>query len=354
MLGAKRDGCRKRRPSLWLIWKPALCFCSLLPPGELCDVVADVLAALVEALELGLGKVEGVDLLDALGADHARERGVDALLAVLAGHEGGGGEHGVLVVEHGGADARGGVGNGVLGAALAGVGHVASLARELLDLHVVKGVLLGVLGLELGELLAGDRGGLEGGQLAKTVLADHVGVDGLGAHADLLGDLGVQARGVQTAAGADDLLGVVVGEVPDLGAYHVAGVGDGDEDALKAGVDDAVGKGAGGVGGKEQLAVAVARRKRHLAGGVDHDVAACELLVAVAAVDDLGVIGNKGEGVAQVLNLGGDLLLIDIAEVQLVGDALEQQAVGNVGAHVALTDDTDLARLVHKRVLSAE
>ena len=62
--------------------------------------------------------------------------------------------------------------------------------------------------------------------------------------------------------------------MPQLGAHDVAGVGDAHEDAVKAGVDDALGKGAGGVGGKEQLAVAVAGGQRDLAGGVDDDVAA--------------------------------------------------------------------------------
>ena len=102
----------------------------------------------------------------------------------------------MLVMQHGGANARGGVGDGVLGALLALVGYVAALACELLDLHVVKGVLVGVLGLKLVKALAGDGRGLKGGQLAKAVLADHVGVDGLGAHADLLGNLGAQAGGV--------------------------------------------------------------------------------------------------------------------------------------------------------------
>ena len=90
------------------------------------------------------------------------------------------------------------------------------------------------------------------------MLADHVGVDGLGAHADLLGDLGAQAGGVQAAARADDLLGIVAGQMPQFGAHDVAGVGYAHKDAVEAGVDDTFSKGAGGVGGKEQLTVAVA------------------------------------------------------------------------------------------------
>ena len=153
-----------------------------------------MLAALVEALKLVLGQIERIDLLDAFGADYARQGGEDALLAILAGHERGGGEHGVLVVQHGGADTRGGVGDGVLGALLAGVCHIAALACEFLDLHVIERVLLGVLGLELAELFAGDGRRLERADLAEAVFADHVRVDGLGRDVDLLGDLGTQAR----------------------------------------------------------------------------------------------------------------------------------------------------------------
>ena len=142
--------------------------------------------------------------------------------------------------------------------------------------------------------------------------------------------------------------------MPQLGAHDVAGVGDAHEDAVKAGVDDALGKGAGGVGGKEQLAVAVAGGQRDLAGSVDDDVAAGKLLVVVVAVDDLGVVRDKRKGVAQVLDLGRHFGLVDIAQVQLIGNALHEQAVGDMCSYVALADHTDLTRLVHIRILSAE
>ena len=72
-----------------------------LPPGKLGDVITDVLAALMEAFELGIGEVESVDLLDALGTNYAGERREDALFAILAAHEGGCGKYGVLVVQGG-------------------------------------------------------------------------------------------------------------------------------------------------------------------------------------------------------------------------------------------------------------
>ena len=301
----------------------------------------------MEALLLFLGEVGREDHLHALGADEARQRGEDALLAILAGHEGGDVDDGVLVVQDGRADASRAVGDGVLGALLALVDHVAALLGTLLDLGLVEAELLGVLLGELLDGLAGDGGRLPGGDLAEAVLADDVGVDGLGAHAGDLGNLGAQAGGVEAAAGADDLGGVVAGEVPDGGADDVAGVGDIDEDALEAAAHDGLGEGAGRVGGVEQLAVAVGGRKRDVARAVDDDVAVGEVLVAVGAVDDARVVGHEADGVDEVLGLGDDLLVVRADEVELVGDALEQQAVRHVGAYVSESDDADLSLRRH-------
>ena len=56
----------------------------------------------------------------------------------------------------------------------------------------------------------------------------------------------------------------------------------------------------------------------------------------------------------QVLDLGRHFGLVDIAQVQLIGNALHEQAVGDMCSYVALADHTDLTRLVHIRILSAE
>lgn len=167
-----------------------------LPPGKLGDVITDVLAALMEAFELGIGEVEGVDLLDALGTEHAGKRREDALFAILAAHEGGCGKHGVLVMQDGSADAHSGIGHGIFGAALALVGYIAAFARKLLDLCLVKAILLGIFARKLRKRLAGDGRGLPGGNLAKAVLTDHISIDGLGTDAAFLGNLGMQARGI--------------------------------------------------------------------------------------------------------------------------------------------------------------
>ena len=91
--------------------------------------------------------------------------------------------------------------------------------------------------------------------------------------------------------------------MPEFGAHDVAGVGDAYKDAIEPGVDDVVGEGARGVGGVEQLAVAVCCGECDLAGGVDDDVAASEFFIAVATVHDLGVVRHEAERVPQVLDL---------------------------------------------------
>lgn len=179
------------------------------------------------------------------------------------------------------------------------------------------------------------------------MLADHVSVDGLGVQVAGERDLGAQARGVQAGARTDDARGVVAGEVPKLRADHVAGVGDRDQDAVEARIDNAVGKGAAGVRGKEELAVAVASGQRDLAGGVNDDVAARKLLIAVLAVDDLGVVRAELQRVAQVLRLGRGFDGVDVAQVELVRQALQQQAVRHMGAHVAHSHNANGSRLDH-------
>ena len=85
----------------------------------------------------------------------------------------------------------------------------------------------------------------------------------------------------------------------------------------------------------------------HVAHRVDDDVALGKLFVAVAAVDDLRVVGDKAQRVMQVLGLGDELLVMQTAQVELVCDALQKEAVGNMGAHMPQADDADLSLSCH-------
>ena len=125
---------------------PALCAAFGLPPvAELGDVAADVLAAGVErrALALVQGQFEG--LLDTRRPDYARDRGKDAPLAMLARKQCRAAGDVVLVAQHRLHQAHRGVGDRILGAALARIGHVAATAGALLDGRLVKAEGIGVL-----------------------------------------------------------------------------------------------------------------------------------------------------------------------------------------------------------------
>ena len=55
----------------------------------------------------------------------------------------------------------------------------------------------------------------------------------------------------------------------------------------------------------------------------------------------------------EILRLGDNLLVVEAAQVQLICNALQENAVGYVGAYVAQTNDTDFALCAHnQKILS--
>ena len=80
-----------------------------------------------------------------------------------------------------------------------------------------------------------------------------------------------------------------------------------------------------------------AAQQLNLADAVDDDVARAE--VGEAAGADGDAVGQIRDGVAQVLHLARELLLVLVDEHQLVRDALNRQRVGDVRADVTETDD---------------
>ena len=80
-----------------------------------------------------------------------------------------------------------------------------------------------------------------------------------------------------------------------------------------------------------------AAQQLDLADAVDDDVARAE--VGEAAGADGDAVGQIRDGVAQVLHLARELLLVLVDEHQLVRDALDRQRVGDVRADVTETDD---------------
>lgn len=221
------------------------------------------------------------------------------------------------------------------------------MTRLLLALELVKAKALGLLGRKVRKRLAAKAHTGHGRKLRGAVLTEHVGVDGVLVQARALGDGVAQARGVKRGARAHDALGVAAGEAPDLRADDVAGIGDGDPDALEAGVSHAGDEGAGDLGGHEQLAVTVLGGTRNVAGSVHDDVAAGELLVLVTAVHDLAVVRVERQRIREVLGLARELLGVDVAQVQLVDKPLDEKRVRNVSAYVALAKDANLTDASH-------
>ena len=105
---------------------------------------------------------------------------------------------------------------------------------------------------------------------------------------------------------------------------------------------------ADGGNGEIHLGQPVVRLAQQLdfADAVDDDVALAQ--VAKIARADGDPVRKIGHGVAQVLYLAGQLLLVSVDQHQLVRNALYRQGVGDVRAHVAEADDTENSFLTHK------
>ena len=80
-----------------------------------------------------------------------------------------------------------------------------------------------------------------------------------------------------------------------------------------------------------------AAQQLDLADAVDDDVARAEVGEVTGADGD--AVGQIRDGVAQVLYLACELLLVLVDEHQLIRDALDRQRVSDVRADVAETDD---------------
>ena len=135
-----------------------------------------------------------------------------------------------------------------------------------------------------------------------------------------------------------------------LQGHDVAGIGDGHPNAGEAGGHDPR-RERGHLGGREQvLGVAVRLGRRHMARRVDDDVAARELLVVARAVDDARTARIIGHGVEHVVGLCAGELRVPIAEPQLLHRSVRKKHVRHMRAHMAQTDDSDLAQAAHFRL----
>ncbi len=100
----------------------------------------------------------------------------------------------MLVVQNGRAQARCTIGHGVLRAALACISYIATLARAILNLSLIKAIALRILLCQLVDSLASNNGRLPGRHLRGAMLANYVGMDRLRAHTRNLRNLRAQSR----------------------------------------------------------------------------------------------------------------------------------------------------------------
>lgn len=83
-----------------------------------------------------------------------------------------------------------------------------------------------------------------------------------------------------------------------------------------------------------------------LADAVDDDVARAEVSEVTGADGD--AVGQIRDGVAQVLHLARELLLVLVDEHQLVRDALDRQSVSHMCADMTHADHAENSFLCHK------
>ena len=314
---------------------------------EMLHVVADALAAGVEGGLLVGGQRQLDDLLDAVFTDDAGNTREQALFAVLAAQLRAGRENDLFVVQHGVGHARGGGGNAVLGAELAGERDPAAANGLLLQRVAVEAEALVGLG-PLIQRHAAEADAGPGRELLVAVLAHHVAGDGLVVKAGLARQRAQKTGGVEARAGAEHAAAGQAQMQCQLARDDVAGVGDVDEHAVKAAGLDLFRVAAHSGDGEVHLGHAVMRAAQQvdLADAVDDDVAHAK--VGEVAAAHRHAVGHVRDCVAQILHFACELLLVLVDEHQLVRDALDRQSVSHMCADMTHADHAENSFLCHK------
>ena len=271
---------------------------------------------------------------------HAQGDVVDAGI----GTHGGDGEERILVAQNGLGNLHEARCDAVVGDALelddvvgGGAGLVKGVLPELGELYI--GARLQTV---LGDVDAGDVGVRPDGQLGVAVLADDVGVDVGRIEIQALAQRVSQSRRVQHGARPDDSAPGQAGHLPGHVGEHVDGVGGDQQQRVR--------------GELHQMRHRVADDLRVAAKQVEATLA--RLLVVAGREDDQGSVGavgivaqrdarlvREGHGVVEVGDFAFSLLLVDVDEHDLRGQAAEQQGVRRCSSHMACADDDDLDRL---------
>ena len=267
---------------------------------------------------------------DALAADDDGEGQANVADAGVAVDEDGEGHGAAEVVDDGLEDEASGLGD-----AVAGVAFLFEDVVSGLDGLFEEGDG-GVGGVDA---FAAGEGDGEGGELGVAVLAEDIGAEVVRVDGEFGGHEGAEAGGVEEGAGADDTLRREVGELEGVPGHGVDGVSDDDEDGVGVGAGERGDQVAeeGDVGGEDAGAGGVGRAGG--GGADDDDVGVAE--VGEIGGGDAGGVGGKSAGVLEVggFAVGDDTAAVD--EDEFVGEALEDDGVGDGGAYLADADDGD-------------
>ena len=227
----------------------------------------------------------------------------------------------------------------VFGAALAADRHPGVLDDLLADVFVFK-LKTGVSLCEFSQFLAAESNLRPRHHNGVAVFAHHAAVNRVVRDAGSPVEHVFQPRGIKAGAGAEDAPSWQPGQFRNLIGDDIAGVGDVDDDAVKA-AGHHFWKKVGDLGNREiQFLEAVVVRRREngdVANGIDDNVHVAE--IAVIRYVNFHGVRAVGHRVTKVLAFADDLVVIRVDQIQLVDDALERKGIRAVGADVAQTDD---------------
>ena len=261
--------------------------------------------------------------------------------AVLATEIGRAGQHATLILEVGFGHRDAGGGRGIKGrAGLEQVDDLAAALASALD-HGVQTLLRRPAHLdEVGQRNAGDRGIAHRGDHVVAVAAEHEGGDVLDRDLELVGEEITEARGVQHAGHADDLVGRQARELLQRPDHRVERVGDADDEGVGGMRLDARADGLHDFEiDADEVIAAHAGLARH-AGGHDDDVGPGNVGVGTRA-RQLGVEALDRSGFRQIQRFALWHAIDDI-EQDDVAQFLDRGQMGQGPADLTCADQSNL------------
>ena len=188
-------------------------------------------------------------------------------------------------------------------------------------------------------MVVGNVGQGPGNELAVAVFAVNMGMDILGADVEALCQLRLETAGIQNGTGADDLILRQAGDLVEHISQNVHGVTDDDILGLGGNRHDALGHILDDVYiGLCQVQAGHAGLSGNTAGD-NHNVGAHCILIVTGADNRRRM---EGSALVNIQCFAFRLLLVDIYQQDLRGNALNHQIVCNRCANAACTNNRNL------------